>query len=118
MIWHAGAVAGGMGYRRGVPLGQRPVETGAPAPTTVASSAARRPSTGPTPPEERLPTARRHCWVRGVDGAPGPHPGLLVEWRRRGTGQWEALVVYAVEDRGAVTLVQQWLASALVSPSR
>jgi hypothetical protein len=55
--------------------------------------------------------------VRGVDGAPGPHPALLVEWRRREADQWEALVVYAVEDRGAVTLVQQWLASSLVTPS-
>jgi hypothetical protein len=51
-----------------------------------------------------------------VDGAPGPHPALLLEWRRRGPEQWEALVVYAVEDRGGVTLVQQWLASALVTP--
>ena len=117
MIWHAGAVAGGMGYRRGVPLGERPVETGAPAPTTVATSTARRPSAAPVPSMEP-PASRRHCWVRGVDGAPGPHPALLVEWRRRDADQWEALVVYAVEDGGAVTLVQQWLASALVTPSR
>jgi hypothetical protein len=40
----------------------------------------------------------------------------VVEWRR-GAVQWEALVVYAVEDRGSVTLVQQWLASSLVTPS-
>jgi hypothetical protein len=39
-----------------------------------------------------------------------------VEWRR-GAAAWEALVVYAVEDRGSVTLVQQWLASSLVTPS-
>jgi hypothetical protein len=99
-----------MGYRRGVPLGERPVETG-------AASPAASPAGSPTPRAARLSPNRRHCWVRGVDGAPGPHPGLLVEWRRRGTGEWEALVVYAVEDRGSVTLVQQWLASALVSPS-
>lgn len=105
-----------MGYRRGVPLGERPVETGAPAPTTVASSTTRRPPATPAPSGEHR-SARRHCWVRGVDGAPGPHPALLVEWRRREAGQWEALVVYAVEDRGAVTLVQQWLASSLVTPS-
>jgi hypothetical protein len=93
-----------MGYRRGVPLGQRPVETGsAPAPAPVGEAS--RPSAD-----------RRHCWVRGVDGAPGPHPGLLVEWRRR-ADRWEALVVYAVEDRDAVTLVQQWLASSLVTPA-
>lgn len=116
MIWHAGAVAGGMGYRRGVPLGERPVETGAPAPTTLASSTTRRSPTTPASSGEH-PSARRHCWVRGVDGAPGPHPALLVEWRRREADQWEALVVYAVEDRGAVTLVQQWLASSLVTPS-
>ena len=92
-----------MGYRRGVPLGERPVDTGAPA---AAAS----------PPHQRGQPARRHCWVRGVEGVPGPHPGLLVEWRRRGAGQWEALVLYAVEDGGSVTLVQQWLAASLVSP--
>lgn len=94
-----------MGYRRGVPLGERPVDTGAPA--AVAA---------PRQPQSRQ-TARRHCWVRGVEGVPGPHPGLLMEWRRSGAGEWQALVVYAVEDRGSVTLVQQWLASTLVSPS-
>ncbi len=93
-----------MGYRRGVPLGQRPVETGA------------APAAAPATQGGRSAPARRHCWVRGVDGAPGPHPGLVVEWRR-GAVQWEALVVYAVEDRGSVTLVQQWLASSLVTPS-
>lgn len=105
-----------MGYRRGVPLGERPVETGAPAPTTVAATSRRPPAASGAAMEVR-PSARRHCWVRGVDGAPGPHPALLVEWRRRDADRWEALVVYAVEDRGAVTLVQQWLASALVTPS-
>jgi hypothetical protein len=39
-----------------------------------------------------------------------------VQWRRGAAG-WEALVVYAVEDHGAVTLVQQWLASSLVTPA-
>jgi len=106
-----------MGYRRGVPLGERPVETGAPAPTTVAPTTRMAP-TAAVPPANGRPSTRRHCWVRGVDGAPGPHPALLVEWRRRDADQWEALVVYAVEDGGAVTLVQQWLASALVTPSR
>ena len=106
-----------MGYRRGVPLGERPVETGVPTPTTVAGPATRRPPGASAPSGER-PAARRHCWVRGVDGAPGPHPALLVEWRRGHGDQWEALVVYAVEDGGAVTLVQQWLASSLVTPSR
>lgn len=104
-----------MGYRRGVPLGERPVETGADAPPpTVVTPPARSPVV-----EAGVGAAsRRHCWVRGVDGAPGPHPGLLVEWRRRGADRWEALVVYAVEDGGAVTLVQQWLAAALVRPSQ
>jgi hypothetical protein len=91
-----------MGYRRGVPLGERPVETGAAPVPAPPNAAARR------------PPVRRHCWVRGVAGAPGPHPGLLVEWRRGAAG-WEALVVYAVDDHGAVTLVQQWLASSLVT---
>ena len=51
------------------------------------------------------------------DGAPGPHPGLLLEWRSVGEGMWEALVAYAVQDGHTVTLVQQWLSAGLVSPA-
>ena len=99
-------MAGGMGYRRGTPLRERPV---VPPPGTAP------PSAGPARP--RQPT-RRHCWVRGPEGAPGPHPGLLLEWRPAPQGEWEALVAYAVQEGPSVTLVQQWLPARLVSPER
>lgn len=97
-------MAGGMGYRRGTPLRDRPVS---PAPGEVR--------TPPRASRAQQP-AHRHCWVRGPDGAPGPHPGLLLEWRSVGEGMWEALVAYAVQEGDRVTLVQQWLSAALVSP--
>lgn len=105
-VWHAWHVAGGMGYRRGVPLSQRPVDTGP----------ARTPP-GVTAPGTRHPAGRRHCWVRAVGGTDEPHAGLLLEWRQQPAGRWEALVTYVVGDSGAVTLVQQWLAADLVAPA-
>jgi hypothetical protein len=59
------------------------------------------------------PAARRHCWVQGPAAAPGPHPGLIVEWAKRDDGWW-AMVSYVIEDDGA--LVQQWLRSELLRP--
>lgn len=105
-VCHAWRVAGGTGYRRGVPLSQRPVDTG-PAPTPP----------GVTAPATRQPAGRRHCWVRAVDGTDEPHPGLLLEWRQQPAGRWQALVVYTVHESEAVTLVQQWLAADLVAPA-
>ena len=32
------------------------------------------------------PVVRRHCWVHGLQDAPGRWPGLLVEWRQTRTG--------------------------------
>jgi hypothetical protein len=102
-----------MGYRRGTPLRDRPV---VPPPGTAPEPGAGPPPVGPAL-QARQPT-RRHCWVRGPDGAPGPHPGLLLEWRRTPHGEWEALVAYAVQEGGSVTLVQQWLPASLVAPLR
>ena len=48
----------------------------------------------PIPP---VPPARKHCWVRGGPGAPGPHPGLIVSWEQR-EGRWFAQVVYLMAD--------------------
>lgn len=63
----------------------------------------------PIPP---VPAARQHCWVRGGDGAPGPHPGLVISWEQR-DGHWFAQVVYLIREDGA--LVQQWLAAELLT---
>ncbi len=65
----------------------------------------------PLPP---TPPARQHCWVKGVPGARGPHPGLVLEWRRAGDGAWEALVVFVVESQQAA--VQQWLPPSSLTP--
>ena len=60
-----------------------------------------------------MPAPRRHCWVEGPSDAPGPHPGLVIEWQRR-EGGWWALVAYYIEvDR---VLVQQWLRGELLRP--
>jgi hypothetical protein len=58
------------------------------------------------------PPARRHCWVSGPASAPGPHPGLIIEWARRDDGWW-GLVTYVIEEDGA--LVQQWLPARLLT---
>src|SRR5688572_17970317 len=98
-------MAGGMGYRRGVPLRDRPVSPPPePAPAQGPTSVTRQPR-------------QRHCWVRGPEGAPGPHPGLLLEWRSTSAGEWQALVAYAVQEGESVTLVQQWVPAALITPT-
>lgn len=64
----------------------------------------------PIPP---VPSSRRHCWVRGAQGAPGPHAGLVHEWIRRGD-EWWALVTYVIEQDGVS--VQQWLPADVLTP--
>jgi hypothetical protein len=53
---------------------------------------------------------RRHCWVRGPDGA--EWPGLVLEWRRD-RGSWHARVMYVPEDDLAV---ETWLPAGQVRP--
>ncbi|WP_404387060.1 hypothetical protein [Humibacillus xanthopallidus] len=64
----------------------------------------------PIPP---TPASRRHCWVEGLTGARGPHPGVVIAWQLRDDGWW-ALVSYLVEADEA--LVQQWLRGELLRP--
>jgi hypothetical protein len=104
----------GPGYRRGVPLRDRSVVTagGEPVKFQEAGSGA-----APSVPAQSPPAPRqRHCWVKGPAEALGPHPGLLLEWRLVGAGEWRALVAYAVVDGDQVTLVQQWVPAELVRP--
>ena len=57
---------------------------------------------------ERPPAGACHCWV--IDQG-ARRPGLLLEWRRRGS-RWEGLVAYLTPDgQGGQSLVQQWLDS-------
>ena len=64
----------------------------------------------PDPP----PAARRHCWVTGSADSPGPHPGLVLGWERRGEC-WFAQVAYLLEDEGA--FVVHWLPADLLTPA-
>ena len=60
----------------------------------------------------------RHCWVSGLPGSPGRHPGLLAEWRHdRGTGRWFGRVVYAVDEHGRVVLVERWVPAEHLTPA-
>jgi hypothetical protein len=59
-----------------------------------------------------------HCWVTAAPEHPGRHAGLLLEWRREGTG-WLGLVTYVVpeERHERVRLIQQWLPATCLSPA-
>jgi len=65
---------------------------------------------GNQPVGKQLP--RRHVWVTGPDNT-GPHPGLVLQWERRGQDWW-ALCVWVVIDAGVT--VQQWLPARLIRP--
>lgn len=87
-------MAGGMGGR------------GAPLHARVARSV----------PPPALACPARHCWVRTPADGGEPRPGLLLEWRKDPTGQWEGRVVYAAELRpGRWASVEEWLASDLLT---
>lgn len=63
-------------------------------------------------------TCVRHCWVQGPADAPGPWPGVVVEWRRDPTtGSWNALVVYVVTEGTSSSTVQCWLSARLLRPA-
>jgi hypothetical protein len=93
-MFDTGAMAGGMGRGRGLPIGLRP--------TFI----------GEQKPERRAELPRRHVWVAGAGG--GPHPGLIHQWERRGQDWW-ALVTWVVVDDGMTH--QQWLPSRLIQPA-
>ena len=66
---------------------------------------------GPAPP------TGRHCWAE-PPGHPGPWPGLVVEWRRRGESGWEGRCVSVVDglaDEGA-RVIERWLAADCLRP--
>ncbi len=58
----------------------------------------------------------RHCWVLDpADRSGVRRPGLLLEWRRAGTGDWTGRVVYAAELRpGEWAAVEEWISSSLL----
>jgi hypothetical protein len=65
---------------------------------------------------DRSPRAvRRHCWVLATAREQGPWPGLILEWRRTSSGDWQARVVYVPNPRDTGT-VEMWFAAALLRP--
>ncbi len=60
----------------------------------------------------------RHCWVLApADGSGHRRPGLLVEWRRTGDGDWLGRVVYVVRLRtGNWAVLDEWLPQSDLSP--
>lgn len=100
-------VAGGMGRRRdGLTLAER-AATAAPASVPEVHEGRAR------------PVVRRHCWVHGLQDAPGRWPGLLVEWRQAPDGRgWDGRVVYVVSPgTNTAVVVEAWLAAAHLSPA-
>jgi hypothetical protein len=65
---------------------------------------------------ERRPsrTRRRHCWVTGPTGQPGPWPGLVLDWQQT-EGGWRAWVVYLLGDEDVV--VQGWVERSRLAPA-
>ncbi|MBF4162249.1 hypothetical protein [Nocardioides acrostichi] len=93
-------------HLRGVPLAERR-RIGGPAAHRVA-------------PSQSCPA--RHCWVSdAVDGEGEKRPGLLLEWRRAGSGAdvaWQGLVVYAARVRAHEWgLVEEWLPADRLAPA-
>ncbi|MEV0802724.1 hypothetical protein AB0I34_33875 [Kribbella sp. NPDC050281] len=63
------------------------------------------------PPDSR----RRHCWVMRTARERGPWPGLILDWRRTSSGEWQARVVY-VPDLRRPESVEGWFAAANLRP--
>lgn len=66
--------------------------------------------------ERRQRRARTFCWVHAADSrAPGPWPGLVVEWHRGAQG-WVARVVYVVGDDAEGVIVSAWMDASSLRP--
>jgi hypothetical protein len=97
-----------MGRRTGPTLADR---------TAVSAGGSRPVAEGPESARDR-PVVTRHCWVSGLPGSPGRHPGLLAEWRHDTTsGRWLGRVVYAVDEQGRGVLVERWVPAEHLTPA-
>jgi hypothetical protein len=97
-----------MGRRTGPTLADRLAASARPAPAVPEGAEGAR---------ER-PVVTRHCWVAGLSGSPGRHPGLLAEWRHdSSSGRWLGRVVYAVDEHGRVVLVERWVPAEHLTPA-
>lgn len=97
-----------MGRRTGPTLADR-----------LAASTGAPPAAAEDPEGSReRPVVTRHCWVSGLPGSPGRHPGLLVEWwHDQGSGRWLGRVVYAVDEQGRGVLVERWITAEHLTPA-
>ncbi len=101
-------MAGGMGRRTGPTLAER----------TAGSAGSTRPAQDGTEGSRERPVVTRHCWVSGLPGSPGRHPGLLAEWRHDpSSGRWVGRVVYAVDEQGRIVLVERWVPAEHLTPA-
>jgi len=84
----------------------------------AASSGTRPPPATVTDGPRDRPVVARHCWVTGLPGSPGRHPGLLAEWRHdQRSDRWLGRVVYAVDERGRSALVERWIPAEHLTPA-
>jgi hypothetical protein len=102
--------------RSGRSLGERAAESGV-RPETSSTGLQSSPAgaTGTAYPAAGDSGQGRHCWVRDPPDSPGTWPGLLVEWRQRGSG-WQGRVVYTVTGPHGPALVESWLPAARLEP--
>ncbi len=102
-------MAGGMGRRSGPTLADRLAASSGSSESAVTRA--------PEGSRER-PVVTRHCWVTGLPGSPGRHPGLLAEWRHdQGSGRWLGRVVYVVDEHGRGVLVERWIPAEHLAPA-
>jgi hypothetical protein len=59
--------------------------------------------------------SRRHCWVLATANERGPWPGLILEWRRTNSDDWQARVVYVPDPRRTRT-IEDWFGQQLLRP--
>lgn len=79
----------------------------------LAAEATRRAAQAPAT-EER--PAGRHCWVSGPPEAPGPWPGVIITWARRGN-EWRGRAVYVVQEAEGPVVVDAWVPAPLLRPA-
>lgn len=108
---HDGPVAGGGGGAREAARALANLRNRGILPSVpVAPPVVQAPSTPPAP---ELP---RHCWVQGVSDYPGQWPGVVAQWRKSPTGDWQGFTVIAIEDAGDPVVIQSWLNARHLKP--
>jgi hypothetical protein len=66
-----------------------------------------------SPADDADPPPVKHCWVNDRHGR---LPGLLLEWRQRGS-EWHGRVVRPIRDGEGWVVVEEWLPAELLDPA-